>query len=101
MKKLCIAAILMLVSVAVFPKVQQVVMNVHLDCHKCEAKIKKNIAFEDGVEDIKVNVRRDIVAIKFENKETNPKKLVKAFKEIGYTVTQYVVDGKDKVVLKK
>lgn len=74
-----------LFSIATFAKKQTVVFDVSIHCEGCQKKIEKNIAFEKGVKDMKVNLDKKTVEITFEDTKTNEDKLIKAFNKLGYT----------------
>lgn len=63
---------------------QNVVFNVAMDCHSCQQKIEKNIAFEKGVKAMDVSLEKQTVAITYDTKKTDVAKLQQAFKKIGY-----------------
>lgn len=63
---------------------QSVVFNVAMDCHSCQQKIEKNIAFEKGVKAMDVSLEKQTVAITYDTKKTDVAKLQQAFKKIGY-----------------
>lgn len=60
----------------------------------CENKIKTNIRFEKGVNDIATDVKNNTVTIKYNAKSTDADKLIAAFKKIGYEAKQYNADSK-------
>lgn len=64
-------------------KVDEVTFSVHIDCQGCVNKIKKNIPYEKGVKNMKVDVEKKLVWIAYNPKKTNPAKLLEAFKKIG------------------
>jgi len=53
-------------------------------CENCKAKIEKNIAFEKGVKDLKVDLPTKTVTIAYRKDKTNPDKLEKAIQDLGY-----------------
>lgn len=63
---------------------QSVVFNVAMDCHSCQQKIEKNIAFEKGVKALDVSLEKQTVAITYDTRKTDVAKLQQAFKKIGY-----------------
>lgn len=75
---------------------QNVVFNVDMDCHSCQQKIEKNIAFEKGVKAMNVSLEKKTVDITYDSRKTDVVKLQQAFKKIGY---EAVIS--DKVPLKK
>lgn len=56
-----------------------------MTCQNCENKIKTNLRFEKGVNDIATSIKTQTVTIKYNPKKTDTVKLVAAFKKIGYT----------------
>jgi copper chaperone CopZ len=66
---------------------ENVVFNVAMDCHSCQQKIEKNIAFEKGVRAMNVSLEKQTVEITFDKRKTNIEKLQRAFKELGYPAT--------------
>lgn len=59
-----------------------------MSCQNCENKIKSNIRFEKGVTDITTDLKGQTVTVTYNPAKTNPEKIVKAFKKIGYTATK-------------
>jgi copper chaperone CopZ len=57
---------------------------VGLDCENCQKKVEKNIAYEKGVQDLKVNLKEKKVTVTFDSSKTDVKKLTAAFKKIGF-----------------
>jgi len=66
---------------------------VSMSCEKCVANIEKNIPFEKGVTDLKVDLPTKMVAITYKPNKTNPEKLEKAIKKLGYK-TEIIPDKK-------
>jgi copper chaperone CopZ len=56
-----------------------------LHCETCQAKVEKNIPFEKGVTDIKVDLPTKIVTVTFRPDKTSPAKLEKAIQKLGFT----------------
>jgi len=57
---------------------------VSMDCENCVKKIEKNIAFEKGVTDLQCDLPSRTVKVTYRTDKTTEKKLVTAFKKIGY-----------------
>jgi len=55
-----------------------------MDCENCQKKVEKNIAFEKGVTDLKCNLSQKTVLVTYNNDKTTEKKLIEAFKKIGF-----------------
>lgn len=64
-----------------------VTFNVPMKCHKCQAKIESNIAYEKGVTDLSVNLEEKKVTIVYKKKATDVEKLKAAFQKLGYEVS--------------
>lgn len=71
-------------------------VNPQMTCQNCENKIKSNIRYEKGVKQIETSLADQLVTIKYDAAKTNPEKIIKAFKKIGYTAT--VCNGAGKSV---
>ena len=63
-----------------------------MHCNSCETKIKNNIRFTAGVKRIETNLETKKVTITYDGDKTDAKKILAAFKKIGYTAT-VVSDG--------
>lgn len=73
-------------------RIAEVQTNIH--CKNCAAKVQDNIAFEKGVEDLKIDVPSKKVTITYNPKKTDVGKLVEAIKKLGYTAE--VIEDKAK-----
>ena len=69
----------------------QVVFSVSMDCHNCEQKIKKNIAYEKGVKDLSTNLETKLVTIKYQSDKTDKAKLKKSIEKLGFTCKEVAV----------
>ena len=65
------------------------VFNVSMTCENCKKRIEKNIAFEKGVSDMKVDLPEKTVMVVFNPQKTNVGNLQKAFEKLGYTASVY------------
>ncbi len=63
---------------------QTVVFSVPMHCVSCKNKIEKNIAFEKGVTDLKIDLSARTVSVTFKPDKNSVEGLIKAFKKIGY-----------------
>lgn len=59
---------------------------VSMDCMACKNKIEKNIAFENGVKGLDVDLATKTVSIKYRTDKTSAEKLKKAIEGLGYSV---------------
>ncbi|MFT4071253.1 MAG: heavy metal-associated domain-containing protein [Dysgonamonadaceae bacterium] len=58
---------------------------VNMVCENCKAKIQKNISWEKGVKDLKVNLEEKTVSIRFNPEKTTEEKLKQAIEKLGYS----------------
>ncbi len=65
---------------------ETVVFNVEIDCDGCIRKIEKNIAFEKGMIDMRIDKEKQQVTIVYNPKKTTEQKLREAFAKIGKPV---------------
>ena len=92
MKTKKIITILMTMILAIVPALTQkkqanrdtVVYHVAMDCHNCQQKIEKNIAFEKGVRAMKVSLEKQTVEISYDTRRNSVEKLQEAIKKLGY-----------------
>ncbi|WP_245872016.1 heavy-metal-associated domain-containing protein [Dysgonomonas massiliensis] len=91
MKAFKILLVMMLVCVTTISaqdkkkKTDTVCFDVSLSCHGCQAKIEKNIPWEKGVKDLKVNLEDKTVCIEYDTKKTSPEKLKAAIEKLEFT----------------
>lgn len=64
-----------------------------MTCANCQAKIEKNIAFEKGVTALEVDLPSKLVTITYRPQKTNPEKLEKAIRKLGFK-TEIITDKK-------
>lgn len=65
---------------------QKIVYDVSMTCENCKKRIEKNISFEKGVKDLKVDLPSKTVTIEFQENKTDTTKLRKAIEKLGYEV---------------
>lgn len=65
---------------------QEVTFDVSMTCDNCKRRIEKNIAFEKGVSDMKVDLPGKTVMVIYQTNKTDIEKLQKAIEKLGYTV---------------
>lgn len=87
--KMLIMSLVLVVSVSATAqkkesKTATVVISAEIDCNNCKQKIEKNIAFEKGVKDMKVDLKTKSVTITYRADKTTPEKLVAAINKLGY-----------------
>lgn len=65
---------------------ETVIFDVSMTCENCKKRIEKNIAFEKGVTDLKVDLEKKTVEIEYKKSQTTVEKLQKAIEKLGYEV---------------
>ncbi|MDO4703072.1 heavy-metal-associated domain-containing protein [Tannerella sp.] len=78
-------------------KEAQMTFSVEIMCDHCVKNIKKNIAYEKGVKNLKIDSEKQQVTVTYHPEKTNPEKLIEAFKKIGKEATPII----EEVPLKK
>lgn len=68
-------------------KEAQTTFVVKIMCDNCVKNIKKNIAYEKGVKNLKIDSENQKVTVIYNPRKTNPEKLIEAFKKIGKEAT--------------
>ncbi len=63
---------------------KEVTFDVSMTCDNCKKRIEKNIAFEKGVSDMKVDLPGKTVMVVYQTNKTNIEKLQKAIEKLGY-----------------
>jgi len=53
-------------------------------CGMCKSKIEKDLSYEKGVMSSNLEVKTQIVTVKYNPKKTNPEKIRKAISKTGY-----------------
>lgn len=59
----------------------------HQMSQNCEKRIKSNLRFEKGVQNIDVSLKENTITISYNPEKTNADKLLAAFKKIGFNAT--------------
>ena len=61
-----------------------VTFEVTMTCENCKKTIEKNIAFEKGMKDLKVDLDNKLVTLTFDSRKNNEQKIIEAFSKLGY-----------------
>lgn len=91
MKRIILVALAATLSLAISAKTELKTVTFKVEqmvCHNCEAKVKKNIAYEKGVKKISTDVEHHLVTITYNPDKTNVKTLQDGFKKFGYNVVE-------------
>ena len=66
---------------------KNVTFSVAMHCENCKKKIERNLAYEKGVLDLEVSLKKQTVTVTYDTAKTDEKKLAEALKKIGYEAT--------------
>ncbi|MGE4288890.1 MAG: heavy-metal-associated domain-containing protein [Salinivirgaceae bacterium] len=87
-----IGALLLLVSISTTAQktdlIKKVTFEVNLTCHHCEKVMMKNLPYEKGVKDVKVDLEKKEVTLLFRNDKNSVALLQKAIEDLGYTAKE-------------
>lgn len=64
-----------------------VTYEVSLHCESCKNKVEKNIPYEKGVKDLKVDLEKKTVTVTFREDKNTTEGIRKALEKLGYTAT--------------
>lgn len=73
---------------------ESVLFDVSMHCENCKKKIEKNLPFEKGVTNLKVNLDDKTVWVEFKKDKTDIDKLKQAIEKLGYEAT---IHSNDKI----
>lgn len=74
---------------------ETVVFAVSMTCENCKKRIEKNIAYEKGVTDMKVDLPSKTVEIVFKKDKTTVEKLQAALEKLGYEAKMVTDNNKN------
>jgi copper chaperone CopZ len=66
-------------------KTEEVVFLVNMFCENCKKKIEKNVSWEKGVTDLRVNLDEKKVTILYDSQKTTVASLQTAIEKLGYS----------------
>lgn len=87
MKKQILVMLVCLMALAATAKnlkTLRVTTDPQMSCANCENKIKKNIRFEKGVQNITTDLNGQVVTIEYDADKTNEADIINAFDKIKY-----------------
>lgn len=67
-----------------------VTFNVKMHCASCQNKLEKNIPYEKGVKDLKVDLKANTVAVTFKEDKNSAENIQKAIEKLNVPVTGIV-----------
>ncbi|MDR1864702.1 MAG: heavy-metal-associated domain-containing protein [Bacteroidales bacterium] len=66
-------------------KTEEVIFKVGMHCRNCQAKIEKNIPWEKGVKDLRVDLENQKVTVSYDPKKTTEAQLQKAIEKLDFS----------------
>ena len=63
-----------------------VIFNANLHCESCKAKVQKNIPYEKGVNDLKVDMKTQTITVTFREDKNTTENLQKAIEKLNIEV---------------
>lgn len=72
---------------------ESVLFDVSMTCENCKKRIEKNISFEKGVSDLKVDLPAKTVWVEYNTKKTSQEKLQKKIADLGYDVNVHKTEN--------
>ncbi|MCF8366309.1 MAG: cation transporter [Bacteroidales bacterium] len=61
-------------------------------CGMCEERVTKELAFEKGVTDVKVNLETKVITVTYKTSKTDKETIKKAITKIGYDADDLLAD---------
>ena len=61
-------------------------------CDMCEERVLKELAFEKGVKDVKVNLETKVITVTYRTNKTDKETIKKAITKIGYDADDLLAD---------
>ena len=63
-------------------------------CGMCEERVTKELTFEKGVTDVKVNLETKVITVTYKTSKTDKETIKKAITKIGYDADELLADDK-------
>jgi copper chaperone CopZ len=73
-------------------KIETVEIKSSVVCGMCEERVIKDLAFEKGVKDVKVNLETKMISVTYRSNKTDKETLKKAITKIGYDADDLLAD---------
>ncbi len=75
-------------------KVEEIKVKTSAVCSMCKKTIESNMAFEKGIKAVDLDLKTQIVTIKYKTAKTTPKKIRLAISKLGYDADDIAADEK-------
>ena len=67
-------------------KEQTVVFKTHLHCESCKAKVEKNLPFEKGVKDLKIDMQAKTITVTYREDKNSLENIQKALEKLDVKI---------------
>ena len=67
-------------------KKQTVVFKTHLHCESCKAKVEKNLPFEKGVKDLKIDMQAKTITVTYRDDKNSLENIQKALEKLDVKI---------------
>ena len=97
MKKLNVLLIALLMVSGTYAqnsKFEEIKIKTSSQCNMCKETIEETLAFEKGVKSSNVEVKEQIVTVKYKKSKTSPEKIRAAISKAGYDADDVAADPK-------
>ena len=78
-----------------------VVFKTHLHCESCKAKVEKNLPFEKGVKDLKIDMKAKTITVTYREDKNSLENIQKALEKLDVEVEGMEIQKPVKSVKKK
>lgn len=78
-----------------------VVFKTHLHCESCKAKVEKNLPFEKGVKDLKIDMKAKTITVTYREDKNSLENIQKALEKLDVKVEGMEIQKPVKSVKKK
>ncbi|MCK9304464.1 MAG: heavy-metal-associated domain-containing protein [Bacteroidales bacterium] len=65
-------------------KEAEVTFSADIDCPSCKKKLESKLPYEPGVKDLKIDIEKKTIWLKYDPSKTDKNKLAKALEKLGY-----------------
>ena len=76
--------------------VQTVTFSVSMHCENCQKKIEGTVGWEKGVKDLKTDLDKKLVVIRYDTRKITRQQLLGKIQELGYEVVEIAPDDEKK-----
>ena len=81
-----VVRLVLIMVVVLSAAMKTVIFNANLHCESCKAKVEKNIPYEKGVKDLKVDMKTQTITVTFREDKNTTENLQKAIEKLNIEV---------------